>query len=220
LRTSSHSQVITVLLFGLFCGLQTVSSAQAKQSAVPTQPGVYQDWNDDVARVEIKQTFKLADFNEVRVVVDSSATPLPDKDDNAHEPVLTVLKDATATFVAGIREELKSPSIQADAAGNAPTEATNAGAGTTATTPGALQVRVRIVRMNPGSGAARFFAGFGAGKTSVEVEGDIIDGTSNTVLLSFATQRSSGRGGSYEKLLRGDVSDLGSDIGALLAVFK
>jgi Domain of unknown function (DUF4410) len=88
-----------------------------------------------------------------------------------------------------------------------------------------LQVRVRIVRMNPGSRSARFFGGFGAGKSSVEIEGNIVDGSSNTVLLSFTTQRSSGGmtkfgGGSYEKLLSGDLSDLGSDIGAMLAVFK
>jgi hypothetical protein len=33
-------------------------------------------------------------------------------------------------------------------------------------------------------------------------------------------QESRNAGGSYEKLLNGDIKDLGSDIGAMLAVFK
>jgi hypothetical protein len=211
MRTTSTRLAVAAMLFGMLL----VAPAHGKKA--DTNPGTYEDWNEDIARVEIKQTFKLADFSEVRVALDTSATPLPDKDDNAHEPVVKVLKDATSTLVTGMQEELESPAIKVE---TAPTSE----APLSAASP-VLQVRVRIVRMNPGSRSARFFGSFGAGKSSVEIEGEIVDGTSNTVLLSFATQRSSGGmtkfgGGSYEKLLTGDLSDLGTDIGAMLTLFK
>jgi len=214
------SQILTAVLLGLLISVP----AHAKTPVSLTQPGTYQDWNEDIAKVEIKQTFKLGDFSEVLVSVDTSATPLPDKEDNAYEPVTLVLKDATQTFITGMREELSTPAIKADTAAAAAsnTAPTTPAAGTA---PPVLQVRIRVLNVNPGSRAARFFGGFGAGKSSIEIDGEIIDGTSNTVLLSFVTQRSSSGmmkvgGGSYEKLLNGDLNDLGTDIGAMLGVFK
>jgi hypothetical protein len=208
-------QVFTALLLSLW----VMVPAQARKAVVPTQPGNYEDWNEDIAKVEIKQTFKLTDFSEVLVTVDTSTTPLPEKDDNTFEPVTLVLKTAQQTFIDGMRDQLSAPAIKAATADASPTETTNA------MPPPVLQLRVRLLRVNPGSRAARYFGSFGAGKSSVEIEGEILDGTSNTVLLSFATQRSSGgimkfAGGSYEKLLNGDIKDLGSDIGAVLTVFK
>jgi hypothetical protein len=214
-----RSTLAGAALLGLLAALP--APAKDADSDALTRPGRYEDWNDNISSVEIKQTFRVADYAEVRVVLDTAATPLPDKDDNAYEPVKAVLERATETFVTGMKDELPAPPITTEPLRGSAAVPEAGGA----TVSRALAVRVRIVRLNPGSRSARFFGGFGAGKSSVEIEGEILDGTSNTVLLSFATQRSSGGmtkafGGNYEKLMSGDVKDVGSDIGAMLALFK
>lgn len=84
---------------------------------------------------------------------------------------------------------------------------------------GALIVEGRFVTLDPGSRAKRYFAGFGAGKSSVKVVGAVKDSTGRT-LATFDQRRigSMGMGGgdSLGKLMS-DSRSIGEDIAKFLA---
>ncbi len=228
LRHALSAGAFTLLL--LSSGMATHAKKDKPPSSL-TAPGKYEDWNDIINSLEIKESFKLGDYAKVVVTpVDTAKTPLPDKDDNSREPAVKVLKRATAILVEGIQNELTSPPVTA---GDEPPSAPAAPASAAAPQPSAeapappkvLVVRLRIVELNPGSRAARAWVGWGAGKSSVELAGEVTDSASGHVLLSFSlTRASSGTwkmaGGDYEKMMAGDVEDVGSDVGTLLAAFK
>jgi hypothetical protein len=226
IRLALPASALALLL--IFSG----TTVRAKKDHSLTAPGKYEDWNDIVNSLEIKESFKLGDYSSVVVTpVETAKTPLPDKDDNTYEPTLNVLKKVTGTLIEGMRDELKSPPVAAgDAPAPAPAAApaANSAAGSAAAPAAALKVlvvRLRIVALNPGSRAARYWGGFGAGKSSVELAGEVADGASGRVLLVFSlTRASSGTwkmaGGDYEKMMTGDIEDAGSDVGTMLAAFK
>jgi hypothetical protein len=84
---------------------------------------------------------------------------------------------------------------------------------------GALVVEGRFVTLDPGSRAKRYFAGFGAGKSSVEVAGSVKDASGRT-LAKFEQRRvgamGMGGGDSLGKLMS-DSKDIGEDIGKFLS---
>lgn len=84
---------------------------------------------------------------------------------------------------------------------------------------GAVVVEGKFVTLDPGSRAKRYFAGFGAGKSSVKVAGAIKDSTGRT-LATFEQRRigSMGMGGgdSLGKLMS-DSRSIGEDIAKFLA---
>jgi hypothetical protein len=70
--------------------------------------------------------------------------------------------------------------------------------------------------MDPGSRAARYWAGFGAGAARTKVEGELVDAASGRVLLRFTQERRSGvgmAGGGYASLLRRNLEAIGEDVG-------
>jgi hypothetical protein len=83
---------------------------------------------------------------------------------------------------------------------------------------GGVVIEGKFKRLDPGSRAKRYFAGFGAGKSSVEVEGSIKDANGRT-LATFAQRRIGamgvGGGDSLGKLMS-DSKDIGEDIGKFL----
>ncbi|HXH27759.1 MAG TPA: DUF4410 domain-containing protein [Candidatus Polarisedimenticolia bacterium] len=82
----------------------------------------------------------------------------------------------------------------------------------------ALVVEGRFTRIDPGSRAKRYWAGFGAGKSGVQVTGTVKDAAGN-VLAEFTHMRRSGigvGGGDYVKFLSDDTRDLGHDIAEFL----
>jgi hypothetical protein len=82
----------------------------------------------------------------------------------------------------------------------------------------ALVLEGRFVLIDPGSRAKRFWAGFGAGKSGVGVEGTVKD-PQGRVLASFSHRRHSGigvGGGDYVKFLSDDTRDVGHDIAVFL----
>jgi hypothetical protein len=83
---------------------------------------------------------------------------------------------------------------------------------------GALVVSGKFVTLDPGSRAKRYFAGFGAGKSSVKVTGTVKDSTGRT-LATFEQRRvgSMGMGGgdSLGKMMS-DSRSIGEDIGKFL----
>jgi hypothetical protein len=84
---------------------------------------------------------------------------------------------------------------------------------------GSLVVEGRFITLDPGSRAKRYFAGFGAGKSSVKVAGAVKDSTGRT-LATFEQRRigtmGMGGGDSLGKLMS-DSRSIGEDIAKFLA---
>jgi hypothetical protein len=84
---------------------------------------------------------------------------------------------------------------------------------------GALVVEGKFVTIDPGSRVKRYFAGFGAGKSSVKVSGAVKDSSGRTLAL-FEQRRigtmGMGGGDSLGKLMS-DSRSIGEDIGKFLA---
>ena len=84
---------------------------------------------------------------------------------------------------------------------------------------GALVVEGKFVTLDPGSRTKRYFAGFGAGKSSVKVTGAVKDSTGRT-LATFEQRRigamGMGGGDSLGKLMS-DSRSIGEDIAKFLA---
>lgn len=84
---------------------------------------------------------------------------------------------------------------------------------------GALVVEGKFVTLDPGSRTKRYFAGFGAGKSSVKVAGGVKDSTGRT-LATFEQRRigtmGMGGGDSLGKLMS-DSRSIGEDIAKFLA---
>lgn len=87
------------------------------------------------------------------------------------------------------------------------------------TPDGALIVEGKFVQLDPGSRAKRYFAGFGAGKSSVKVAGVVKDASGRT-LVAFEQRRVGamgfGGGDSLGKLMS-DSRDIGEDIAKFMA---
>lgn len=84
--------------------------------------------------------------------------------------------------------------------------------------PGALVLEGTIDRIDPGSRAKRYWAGFGAGKSGITVSGRLLD-AQGTVLATFRHTRNSGigiGGGDYVKFLSDDTRDAAHDIAQFL----
>jgi hypothetical protein len=86
---------------------------------------------------------------------------------------------------------------------------------------GALLVEGTFVKIDPGSRAKRYFAGFGAGKSAVEVAGTVSDAEGK--LLARFRQRRIGAmgmaGGDSLGKLMSDTRSIGKDIGKFLAAW-
>jgi hypothetical protein len=84
---------------------------------------------------------------------------------------------------------------------------------------GALVVDGKFVTIDPGSRAKRYFAGFGAGKSSVKVTGTVKDSSGREIAM-FEQRRigtmGMGGGDSLGKLMS-DSRSIGEDIGKFLA---
>jgi hypothetical protein len=90
---------------------------------------------------------------------------------------------------------------------------------TTTVPADALVIEGRFTKIDPGSRAKRYWAGFGAGKSGVQVAGTVKD-ASGKVLAEFSHMRNSGigvGGGDYVKFLSDDTKDVGHDIAIFLA---
>jgi uncharacterized protein DUF4410 len=186
------------------------SEAFAKKKPAPTAPGKYTEWDGEVDTLEIVEPFKLADYS--RIVVesfDTSATPLPEEKDNTYAPVKNVLARTAPPFVEGLSGNLPKPPAVAGEVEKKPE-------------PGSLLVRGKVILMDPGSQAARYWAGFGAGAARTGIDGEVVDAGTGKVLLRFRQERRSGVGmfgGDYEKLMDRNLRTIGADLAGVLKHF-
>lgn len=199
------------LSLALLVSLAVAPPAAARGKAHPTTPGKYTDWNGEIDELEIVSAFKSSDY--VKIVVepfDTSATPLPGKDDNTYEPVQRVLARAAPPFAAGLARDL--PRLPVSLAEDKAAVAE----------PQALVIRVRVTTMDPGSRAARYWGGFGAGAARTQIVGDVLDAATGNVLLRFTQERRSAwglAGGGYEDLLERNLVQIGGDVAGILKFF-
>ncbi len=198
----------------LTLGLLAATTVWAREKDAPTAPGSYEDWNEDLDRVEIAETFRLSDYSSLTVgPFDTAATPLPEKDDNTYEPVQRVLQNVLPSLIEGLREGLEGR-LSVSAA----SEASEGERGPA----GGLRLRGTVLQMDPGSRAARYWASFGAGAARTQLEGELVDLATDRVLLRFTQERRSGvglGGGSYVNLLERNLRAIGKDLGNGLRQF-
>ena len=177
-----------------------------------TEPGIYRNWNS-IDYMEILQPFKISDYTKLIVLpLDTSEVSLPPMRDNTYEPVTNVLSRINGIFMMGLKKGFKEKlNIVPEKIDEKNIDVTLAGA---------LLIKTKVTEMNPGSFALRFWIRFGAGKTRVEMAGEIWDPNSNTVLLKFRHARVSARRiAFYERVLTGDAMDVSEDIGRMLLNF-
>lgn len=203
---------VRLTLFALAVLVLATGPLAARTRKSPTEPGTYRDWKDEIDRVEILEPFRLDDYDLVVVEpLDGSKTELPEPDDNAFAPVKSALAHATSPYVAGLDDRIGAR-IEIVEASRDEVE------------PGKrkLILRGRIEKMDPGSQAARYWVGFGAGAARTEISGELFDPESGKVLVKFNQERRSGVGefgGDYEELMDRNLAQIGGDVAFLLAAF-
>ena len=199
--------------FALFCALPGVLTlallADATAASKPTTlPGKYLDWNGDVDEVTILQSFRLDAYNDIAVESFSTAgVILPSPKDNTYEAVRSALGLIKPAFIEGFQNNLRRKPGGANPA---------RGKGRT------LVIRARLTKLDPGSQAARYFAGFGAGAVKIEMTGDVVDASSGKTLIRFKQERRSGFGafgGGYTELFTRTARQIGGDVADLLNAF-
>lgn len=197
--------LLTVLSLALALFLPNESYARGRAS---TAPGRYKDWNGEIDELTILQTFSLAKYKRIAVAsFGRKGVEMPDKEDNTYAPVTRVLGSSAASFTEGLRVKIgRQVAVEQSGKGG----------------PGTLIIRANVTVMNPGSQAARYFGGFGAGGAATGLSGELVDGGTKKVLVRFTQERRSGVGafgGGYEDLLRRNLRQIGGDIGEVLKAF-
>ena len=188
-----------ILAFAVAALLSAPAARAQKGGAV--KPGKYTDFHD-IDEVTIVQPFQARNYNRIVVQrLNASNAPLPKRDDNSYADVKAALANSTVPFMQGMREKA-GMQVQAGAGG-----------------PGAIVVRARITKSDPGSQAARYWASFGAGAAKVGISGEIVDGGTGKVLARFTQERRSGVGlfgGGYRELLDRSLKQIGGDVAGLI----
>lgn len=192
----------------LFCAvlvtLTLTPFRDANASKGATAPGTYRDWNGDIDEVTILQPFNAASFDSIAVEsFDTTGVQLPNPKDNTYPAVLSAMRLIKPAFMGGLQEKARRK--------------IGAGGGR-----GTLIIRARMTKLDPGSRAARYWAGFGAGAVKIQMVGEIVDGTSKKVLVRFRQERRSGFGafgGGYEELFTRTARQIGGDIATLVNAF-
>ncbi len=179
-----------------------------KKAAGSTEPGKYKEWGPDIDELEIVKKFAASDYKTIAVEPFSTdECKMPDKDDNTYEPVRKVLASANEGFVQGLRGSVQQTVKTVD---RAPRSSDT------------LVIRGKVLKMDPGSKAARYWAGFGAGAAAAKIEGEVVDAKTGEVLLRFTQERRSGTGafgGDYQELMQRNLNAIGEDVANIIKAF-
>ena len=199
--------------FALFCfvlgGLTlTLRDNAGGASKGTTMPGAYRNWNGDIDEVTIVQPFRLDTYNDIAVEsFDIARVTLPNPKENTYGAVRSALSSIKPAFIEGFQENLRRKTGGANTA---------RGKGQT------LVILARLTKLDPGSQAARYWGGFGAGAVKIEMTGEIVDASSRKILIRFKQERRSGFGafgGGYGELFTRTARQIGGDIADLLNAF-
>lgn len=197
----------TFALSCLLLGSLTLALPE-KAEAASTAPGTYRDWNGDLDEVTIVQSFRLDSYNDIAVEsFNITGVPLPNPKENTFTAVQAALRSLKPAFIEGFQHELRRKPGAANTA---------RGKGET------LVISVRVIKVDPGSQAARYFGGFGAGAVKIGLTGEIVDARSRKVLIRFKQERRSAFGlfgGGYGELFDRTARQIGGDVAELLNAF-
>lgn len=190
-----------------------VPSVEARgRKSTSTAPGTYKEWGPDIDEITIKKTFKIADYDTIVVMpFDTSKTEKPGKDEDSYELVRNTLDGFSGTLSDALRKELKA-TAKVEQHSKMPKGSRT------------LIVRGSVDEIDPGSRAARYWAGFGAGGAQTKISGEIIDASTGAVLVKFEQSRRSGGtmkfgGGNDKQVMRDSIHALGEDVAHLLDAF-
>jgi hypothetical protein len=199
-----------LLLLSAIASVLMVPAYGRGKKSIPKEPGKYMEWGPDIDEIEIVKTFSFADYTRIDVEpFDTKDAPLPEKDDNTYEPVKKSLANSADAFVSGLREHVTAQKV---AVNEKPEKEA-----------GSLIIRGKVLNMDPGSQAARYWAGGAAGGAKVQLSVEIIDARTDEVLVRFTQERSANwgvTGGAYDKLLWKDLKQIGEDAANVLKVFS
>ena len=167
-------------------------------------PSSARGWNG-VDAVEFMQPFKLADY--VRLVVaavETNKCRLPPKDENTFAPAVAVLGRVDSIVFSeverGLKNKLQIVAQKADAAGEG----------------NALLLKVTVTEFHPGSVAARFWVGFGAGSGWVRMDGELVDMKTQRTILKFDQRRISSMRIDYQGMLAACTREIAGDFTRLI----
>ncbi|HEV2095473.1 MAG TPA: DUF4410 domain-containing protein [Chthoniobacterales bacterium] len=173
-------------------------------SNATTATGTYRDWNGDIDEVTIVQPFRAVGYTNISVEsFDTSGVSLPNPKDNTYEAVQSALRLIKPAFIDGLVKKLRRRT-GATVGGNT------------------LVIRARLTKVDPGSQAARYWGGFGAGAVKIAIIGEIIDGRTEKTLVRFTQERRSGFGmfgGGYGELFTRTARQIGGDVATLINAF-
>ena len=181
------------------------AKTETRSQASTLTPGTYHDWNRYLDEVVVLKPIALGNLRRVDVTINTSQAQLPSPNDNSYRAAQEVKAAALRPFMAGLQEKLRRPGVTVQAG------APRGGDG--------VLVRAQIVRLDPGSQAARYFASFGAGTARVEMRGEVVDERDNSVLIRFRQERRAGWGafgGGYHALLDRNIRQIGGDVAGLI----
>jgi hypothetical protein len=173
-----------------------------------TMPGAYRDWNGDIDEVTIIQPFRLDTYKDIAVEsFDITGVALPDPKENTYAAARSALSSIKPAFIEGFQKNLRRKT------------------GGTSTARGegrTLVVLAHLTKLDPGSQAARYWGGFGAGAVKIQMTGEIVDAPSRKILIRFKQERRAGFGvfgGGYGELFTRTARQIGGDIADLLNAF-
>ncbi len=177
-----------------------------KPAAKIDYPSKARGWNG-VDEVEFAQPFKLADYSRLVVAaVETNKCTLPPKEENTHAPAVAVLGQVDAIVYAevarGLTNKLQVVAQKVDAVGE-----TNA-----------LLLKIKVAEFNPGSVAARFWVGFGAGSGWVRMDGELVDMKTQKTLLKFDQRRISSMRLDYQGMLAACTREIAGDVARLITM--
>jgi len=200
--------VLRTLAIVLVCMVAAMPGlAKKKNKGNSTAPGTYEEWNDEIDKIEIMETFSMSNYKTIVVTpFDTEGVEMPDKEDNTYEPVKTVLRNPESAFADGLSEEFKGAEVK---------EAESGG-------EGSLVISAKVLEMDPGSKSARYWGGFGAGAARTHLSITVTDGASGKVLLKIDQERRSGVGafgGDYVELMQRNLRAIGEDMALVFSKF-
>ncbi len=171
---------------------------------------IYSDWHG-MDEVEIFQPFRVADFTGLVVMLlDKSGVALPPQDENTYAPTVKILERSDEFFLEGLRrgvaEFRRGFTVESD---SRPSLAPLGGSKI-------LVLRTKLLMLDPGSKAARYWGGFGAGAGKAKISAELIDVATDTVLARLTHEKRSGFGmfgGGYEKVMSKSIREVGEDFG-------
>lgn len=197
-----NSGVIVLFFAALFLNTPLIAFADEEPAV-----GKFQDW-DDLDIVEIKQLFKLDDYATVTVEpFDTKDVELPKQDDNTFKFVVEARDAFNERIFESIKDELDDKPVN---------NKINKELGKV------LLVRGKVLIMNPGVKSLRMFVGVGAGHGGIQIQSELVDQETNTVLATLNQKRLSGGGwlgGSYDGMLEDLTEELGEDVASLIDHF-